>query len=142
MNTEKVAPQTIEVDVQYVLDGKGNSGDGRFTVSCNPGAITVTQQNSGIIFTLSALTPPGIVFAGYTHIPDDQLGAPVFTPDFRTMSLIDSDSNKKVEIISITLQFRDQSVFIFDPEVTNDPTAGPGERSHGRTSAPHASDHV
>jgi hypothetical protein len=114
--------ETAVVDVQYALDGKGNSTDGRYQVSCDPNNITVRQKDTGIAYQLSEGTPATIVFDGYTHSPSGQLGKATISQDGRTMSLNDRNTTK--EVIKVTLLFKDNAVFGFDPEVTNDPVPG------------------
>jgi hypothetical protein len=119
MNDNNKHQKIAVVDVQYALDGKGNSTDGRYQVSCDPDNITVGDKNTTIVYELSGTTPEGIVFNGYTQTPAGQLAKPSISQDGRVMSI--NDSNTIKEVFKLTLLFKDNAVFGFDPEVTNNP---------------------
>lgn len=116
--------QKVSVDVQYALNGKGNSGNGRFNVTCVEYGITVKQKNTNIIYQLTNDTPKGIVFTGFTAVPDGQLGAPVITANGTKMTVTDALTNTTKETIKVTLLFSDTTGFGYDPEVTNEPQPG------------------
>lgn len=111
----------VSVDVQPAPDGKGNSNDGRYNITCVKEGITVHKKNTDIIYQLTSDTPKGIVFTGFTAVPDGQLGAPSITGNGSKMTSTDALSNLTKEVIKVTLQFSDGHAFDYDPEVTNDP---------------------
>jgi hypothetical protein len=119
MNDYNKHQKIAEVDVQYALDGKGNSSDGRYQVSCDPNNVIVGEKNTAIIYELSETTPEAIIFDGYTQSPSGQLSKPAISEDGRVMTFIDSNTTKQV--FKLTLLFKDNAVFGFDPEVTNNP---------------------
>jgi hypothetical protein len=112
-------PITIKVDVQPALAGNGNCSGGRYQAICDQEGITVHDKNIQINYVLSPATPNGIVFSGFTASPTGQLTPPSISPDGRSMTTNDLDT--RAGVIKVNLEFRDNSVFVLDPEVTNDP---------------------
>ena len=121
MNNENPSKK-VSVDVQPAPDGKGNSSDGRYNITCVKYGITVHKKNTDIIYQLTSDTPKGIVFTGFTAVPDGQLGTPSITGNGSKMTSTDALTNTVKETIKVTLLFSDgTSDFNYDPEVTNDP---------------------
>lgn len=110
---------TVIVDVQYAPNGDGNCSGGRFQASCDQEGITVSQKNVEITYQLSAATPRGIIFHGFTANPTGQLNKPTISKDGRTMTTVDSDT--RAGSIKVDLEFQDTTVFVYDPEVENVP---------------------
>lgn len=111
--------KTIQVTVAYTTDGSGNSGGGRFNVTCVKQSIVVHNPNTDIIYQMTDATPKDIIFTGFTAYPNDQLGPAVITNNGRTMTTVDAMTSKVKEKIAVTLLFAE--TFGFDPEVTNEP---------------------
>lgn len=111
--------QIVMVDVQHVSDGNGNCSGGRYKASCDQDGITVGEKGVQVTYRLTEATPPGIVFHGFTASPSGQLTPPAISPDGRSMTTMDVITNAGV--IKVDLQFKDNTVFVFDPEVTNVP---------------------
>jgi hypothetical protein len=112
-------PITVIVDVQYAPDGKGNCSGGRFNASCDQEGVTVRAKNVEITYRLTDSTPGGISFHGFTATPAGQLSKPSISKDGRTMTTTDSDT--RAESIKVDLEFLDATVFVYDPEVLNEP---------------------
>lgn len=113
---------TVLVDVRYEPSGEGNCSGGRYQASCDQEGITVSEKNVEIIYQLTETTPRGIIFHGFTATPAGQLGKPTISKDGRTMSTIDSDTS--AGSIKVDLEFQDTTVFVYDPEVENNPPPG------------------
>lgn len=111
--------KTVDVTVVYTPDGSGNSGNGRFNVTCVKQSIVVHNKNTDIIYQMTSDTPADIIFTGFTAYPNDQLGAAVITNNGRTMTTVDAMTSTAKEKIAVTLLFAE--TFSFDPEVTNEP---------------------
>lgn len=112
----------VSVDVQPAPDGKGNSTDGRYNITCVDYSITVRKKNTDIIYQMTNDTPKGIVFTGFTAEPEGQLGAPAITSNGTKMTSTDALTNTEKEAIKVTLLFSNgTSNFGYDPEVINDP---------------------
>lgn len=110
---------TVMVDVQYAPNGDGNCSGGRFQASCDQEGITVGQKNVEITYQMTDATPAGIIFYGFTARPAGQLSKPAISKDGRTMTTIDSDT--RAGTIKVDLEFQDNTVFVYDPEVENVP---------------------
>jgi hypothetical protein len=118
-DNDSQSQKTVNVTVAYTNDGSGNSGGGRFEVTCVDWSITVNKKNTEIIYQLTSDTPKDIIFTGFSAIPGNQLGAAVVSNSGRKMTTNDALSNTTPEKIAVTLQFAE--VFSFDPEVNNTP---------------------
>lgn len=116
MSKEKI---TVMVNVQYAPNNDGNCSGGRFQASCDQEGIKVSKKNVEIIYQLTAATPAGIIFHGFTATPSGQLSKPTISKDGRTMTTIDSDT--RAGVIKVDLEFQDTTVFVYDPEVENSP---------------------
>ena len=122
------APNFLPVDVMVMINstpyqGPNTTSDGRFTVVCHPPVVTSPLGDSVINYRLVSPTPPGIVFLGidksrpYTL---NQLSTPSISADGKMMTL--SNRNTVDEVILVMLRFRDDTISIYDPEVTNNAT--------------------
>jgi hypothetical protein len=111
---------TVMVDVQPALNGQGNCSGGQYQASCDQEGIKVRDKSVQITYQLTNTTPTGIIFNGFTASPAGQLTPPAISPDGRSMKTIDIDTRE--EVIKVDLAFMaNNSVFVYDPEVTNDP---------------------
>lgn len=111
--------QIVMVDVQYALDGAGNCSGSRYRASCDQDGITIGDKGVQVTYRLTDTTPAGVVFSGFKATPSGQLTPPSISADGRSMTTVDTMTSTGV--IKVDLQFRDNSVFVFDPEVTNGP---------------------
>lgn len=112
----------VEVNVKPTPHGDGNTLGGKFHVICSPGPVTVESEYAVINYQLTGDTPSGIVFDGFDRArpnPRRQLSAPTISLDGKMMTF--SDCNTDSEPLLIVLRFRDNTVTLFDPEVTNGP---------------------
>ncbi len=122
-NTDVKKPHfhNIQVKIKFMPDGDGNTADKRYKVKCTPARIPVHHGDAVLNYQLVS-APPGIVFDGFDKVrpyPGRQLSAPSISADGKMMTF--SDRNTENEPIVIILKFRDNSVILFDPEVTNEP---------------------
>lgn len=118
-DSDNKSQKPVAVTVVYTNDGSGNSGGGRFNVTCVDWSITVTEKNTEIVYQLTSDTPADIIFTGYNAVPSGQLQAPVITNNGRKMKVNDLLTNTTKESIAVTLLFAE--TFSFDPEVINSP---------------------
>ncbi|MBI3731548.1 MAG: hypothetical protein HY254_24885 [Burkholderiales bacterium] len=122
------APIFVPVDVIVMINAKPYQGpnttsDGRFTVVCHPPAVKSPPGDSVINYRLVSPTPPGIVFLGIDKSRPyalNQLSTPSISADGKMMTL--SNRNTVEEVILVMLRFRDDTISIYDPEVTNNDT--------------------
>src|SRR5471030_2990721 len=111
----------IKVKIKFMPDGNGNTADNRYKVKGKPSHIPVHHGDAVLNYQLVS-APKGIVFDGFDKIssnPGHQLSKPSISADGKMMTF--SDRNSENEAILIILKFRDNSVILFDPEVTNEP---------------------
>jgi hypothetical protein len=117
--------QNVDVTVIPMPDGGGNSVGGKFMVTCIPENLVVQGTDTVINYRLIAPTPKGIVFAGLakeTRLRERQLSTPSISVDGKMMTF--SDQNSLPGTIKITLEFKDNSLIIYDPEIGNEPIGG------------------
>lgn len=115
-------PNTHFYPVQVTVEPGAEPG--HYNVSCVPDEVTITYENSVILYQL-VQAPEGVEFwsLDISPWPQDQFRAPQVAAQGRMLILDDADVEKVAQTFHVTLRLTDPvgSQFAFDPQVINRP---------------------